>query len=295
MPGHLKLAGGGGGGELVPKNASAAKTKSPARRPKRRRIHDTTSPPPSSGEQAAPPTQLRVGGSFFASQVQSSVSSTIGYRPEASAEEDDFRSAAKANFAAGDAGAADAAGVKPPSGPSTSRAGSQGLSGSVKRSPERQTTGGDDDLGFSGGGGGDSVGVGRGVAGGTWSNETAGGMVFPEQNAPVSPRAGQDCRSAAGWESAWDTERESRGLTGDAGSRFPGSAARLDMPSGLKECVERLCAAAFLRGHVPEGLMPKDTTPGEAYQRWGAKSHTPDGRSPRWRIGWRGGAERGLA
>lgn len=78
---------------------------------------------------------------------------------------------------------------------------------------------------------------------------------------------------STGWESMWDAERESRGLTGDAGSRFPGSSARQDMPSGLKEGVERLCAAAFLRGHVPEGLMPKDTAPGEAYLRYDRGKH----------------------
>ncbi|CAM9169018.1 unnamed protein product, partial [Hapterophycus canaliculatus] len=70
------------------------------------------------------------------------------------------------------------------------------------------------------------------------------------------------------WEHTWDTERTSRGLAGDAGSRFPGSSARQDMPSGMKEVVERLCAAAFLRGHVPDGLMPKGTTPEDAYQRY---------------------------
>ncbi|CAM9092452.1 unnamed protein product, partial [Ectocarpus fasciculatus] len=74
--------------------------------------------------------------------------------------------------------------------------------------------------------------------------------------------------SAFGWESVWDAERKKRGLTGDAGSRFPGSLVRQDMPSGLAETVERLCAAAFLRGHVPHGLMPIGTTPEEAYQRY---------------------------
>ncbi|CAM9412521.1 unnamed protein product, partial [Ectocarpus sp. 8 AP-2014] len=74
--------------------------------------------------------------------------------------------------------------------------------------------------------------------------------------------------STSGWESVWDAEREKRGLTGDAGSRFPGSLVRQDMPSGLAESVERLCAAAFLRGHVPHGLMPKGTTPEEAYRRY---------------------------
>lgn len=73
--------------------------------------------------------------------------------------------------------------------------------------------------------------------------------------------------STSGWESVWDAEREKRGLTGDAGSRFPGSLVRQDMPSGLADTVERLCAAAFLRGHVPHGLMRKGTTPEEAYQR----------------------------
>ncbi|CAM9409047.1 unnamed protein product, partial [Ectocarpus sp. 12 AP-2014] len=74
--------------------------------------------------------------------------------------------------------------------------------------------------------------------------------------------------STSGWESVWDAEREKRGLTGDAGSRFPGSLVRQDMPLGLAETVERLCAAAFLRGHVPHGLMPKGTTPEEAYRRY---------------------------
>lgn len=97
-----------------------------------------------------------------------------------------------------------------------------------------------------------------------------GALSSPERRAPCSRRAGgEDGASTAGWESAWDTDREDRGLTGDAASRFPGSSARQDLPSGLRESVDRLCAAAFLRGHVPEGLMPKDTAPEEAYQRWG--------------------------
>lgn len=69
------------------------------------------------------------------------------------------------------------------------------------------------------------------------------------------------------WERGWDCERESRGLTGDGQSRFPGSSVRQAMPSGLEDVVERFCAAAFLRGHVPQGLMPADTPPEEAYQR----------------------------
>lgn len=70
-----------------------------------------------------------------------------------------------------------------------------------------------------------------------------------------------------GWESAWDTKRANRGLIGKASSRFPGSSVRQDLPSGLEEIVERFCTAAFLRGHVPEGLMPAGTTAEEAYKR----------------------------
>lgn len=69
------------------------------------------------------------------------------------------------------------------------------------------------------------------------------------------------------WERGWDCDRERRGLTGDGRSRFPGSSVRQAMPSGLGEVVERFCAAAFLRGHVPQGLMPAGTPPEEAYQR----------------------------
>lgn len=254
---HLKLRGGGFVANNSPKSATW----------NRQRIHNI-SPPPSS-EQS--PTQLQVDGAF-ASQVQSSVSGTSGY-PDTSVE-DGFRSTVTASVAAGAVGAAGSASVKSPSKPSPSRTSDQGLSGSIKRSPERQTTAGGDDLGFFGGiGGVGGVGVGVCVGGdgddgrgGTWNN-AAGGIVFPEQDAPALRRAGRDNGSAAGWKSAWDTERESRRLTGDAGSRFPGSSARQDLPSGLNESVERLCAAAFLRGHVPEGLMPKGTTAEEAYQR----------------------------
>lgn len=76
-------------------------------------------------------------------------------------------------------------------------------------------------------------------------------------------------RGGIGWEHGWDCERESRGLAGDGQSRFPGSSVWQAMPSGLEEVVERFCAAAFIRGHVPQGLMPADTPPGEAYQRYG--------------------------
>lgn len=71
----------------------------------------------------------------------------------------------------------------------------------------------------------------------------------------------------AGWNYVWDVERRSRGLTGDGCSRFPGSSVRHDVPSGLDETVERLLAAAFLRGHVPKQLMPTGTTAIEAYSR----------------------------
>lgn len=263
---HLKLRDGGGGLALNTSAKSAS-----TRRPKRQRIHSV--PPPSSSEQ--PPTQLQVGGAF-ASQVHSSVSSGCMY-PEASV--GDGFSAADADADGGVSPGAE--GAKPPGiHSSPSRTGFHGLSGSANRSPERQITAGGESLGFgSGGDGGDGCGDGRGRSGGTWTTAT-GGMDSPEQNASGSRWAGEDVgSSAAGWESAWDTERESRGLTGDAASRFPGSSARQDMPSGLKESVERLCAAAFLRGHVPEGLMPKGTTPAEAYQRYvWAKSHTK-----RWR------------
>lgn len=70
----------------------------------------------------------------------------------------------------------------------------------------------------------------------------------------------------AGWESVWDAERTSRGLAGDGCSRFPGSSVRQDMPSGLEENVERFCFAAFLRGHVPEGVVPTGTTAEDAHK-----------------------------
>eukprot|EP00903_Cladosiphon_okamuranus_P009171 g8759.t1 len=256
LPMHLKLRRGGGGGGLAP-NTSAKSA--PTRRPKRQRIHNV--PPPCSGEQ--PPTQLEVGGAF-ASQVHSSVSSACRY-PEVSV----GRGFSAADAAAG-VGAAGAEGAKSPGlRSSPSRTGGHGLGSSAKRSQGRQTTAGVEDLVFgSGGDRGKSCGDVRGRSGSTWSSAT-GGMGSPEQNASSSRWAGEDNgSSAAGWESTWDTERESRGLKGDAGSRFPGSSARQDMPSGLKECVERLCAAAFLRGHVPEGLMPKGTSTAEAYQRY---------------------------
>lgn len=79
--------------------------------------------------------------------------------------------------------------------------------------------------------------------------------------------AGAREHSRIEWERGWDCDRENRGLTGDGQSRFPGSSVRQDMPSGLEEVVERFCAAAFLRGHVPQGLMSADTPPEEAYQR----------------------------
>lgn len=69
------------------------------------------------------------------------------------------------------------------------------------------------------------------------------------------------------WKTVWDAKRVNRGLPGKACARFPGSSARQDLPSGLDETVERLCAASFLRGYVPEGLMPAGTTAEEAYQR----------------------------
>lgn len=256
LPMHLKLRGGG---RFVPDPSAA---KSPIRTPKRRRIHRTTHPPPPSSSKQTP-ARLQVDGAF-ASQVQSSVSSTCRL-PEASLE-DTFRSTVTAPVAAvAGASSGAGAGVKPLRRTSPPLTGGHGLTDSGKHSPELRTTAGGEDLVFGPeggrGGGGDS--------GGTWSNATSG-MISSEQNAPDSRRAGEDNEPAAGWESAWDTKRESRGLTGDAGSRFPGSSARQDMPSGLKECVERLCAAAFLRGHVPEGLMPKGTTPAEAYQRCGS-------------------------
>lgn len=79
--------------------------------------------------------------------------------------------------------------------------------------------------------------------------------------------ASREDNGSAGWERVWDIERTRRGLAGDACSRFPGSLAHQDLPSALEETVERLCAAAFLRGHVPAGLMPSNTSPDEAYQR----------------------------
>ncbi|CAM9554693.1 unnamed protein product [Scytosiphon promiscuus] len=89
-----------------------------------------------------------------------------------------------------------------------------------------------------------------------------------ERRVANSTGESNDCTFSPRWESEWDAERTSRGLDGDAGSRFPGSSVRQDMPSGMKEVVERLCAAAFLRGHVPHGMMPKGTTPEDSYQRY---------------------------
>lgn len=252
LPMHLKLRGGGGGDGLAPYTlAKSAAT----RAPRRQRTHNNFPTPSFSSEQA--PTRLQADGAFV-SQVQSSVTSTCRYPEVSAGDEDGIRSAVTGPTAA-DADAAGADDAKPPGLPSPPRTGGQGSSGSAERSPETQGKASGEDSGFGGG---------RGRGGGTSSN------------APVSWLAGEDRGSSAagaGWESAWDMERESRGLTGHAGSRFPGSSARQDMPSGLKECVERMCAAAFLRGHVPKGLMPKGTTPAEAYQRWGRSSHTRSG------------------
>lgn len=77
---------------------------------------------------------------------------------------------------------------------------------------------------------------------------------------------------SACWETVWDMERRSRGLLRTSSSRFPGSSARQDLPSGLDESIERLCRAAFLRGHVPTRLMPAGTTPDESYLRCGHRT-----------------------
>lgn len=94
------------------------------------------------------------------------------------------------------------------------------------------------------------------------SNENGG----TDEAVPVFTRS-REHGGGIEWERGWDCERESRGLTGDGQSRFPGSSVRQAMPSGLEDVVERFCAAAFLRGHVPKGLMPVDTPSEEAYQR----------------------------
>lgn len=115
---------------------------------------------------------------------------------------------------------------------------------------------------------------------------TSGGISMssfdPEKRRTSNDHARNSAKSGAGewgeahavevmgslpWQRGWDEERTFRGLSGDTSSRFPGSSALQDMPSGLDETVERLCAAAFLRGHVPVGLLPSGTTPEEAYER----------------------------
>lgn len=83
----------------------------------------------------------------------------------------------------------------------------------------------------------------------------------------TNEQGNDDSCGFATWETVWDAKRESRGLLGKACTRFPGSSARQVLPSGLDETVERLCAASFLRGYVPEGLMPAGTAAEEAYQR----------------------------
>ncbi len=272
LPMHLKLRGGGGGvggGPSTPAKSAATQT-----RPKRRRVDGFPAAPSFSSGQQHEAVPRRVGGAF-ASHVQSSVSS----RHAEASFEDTVSSAATA------APRTSSASAEPPTRPSRDDSEEQEeLDGG---GPGRQPSGGR--LGASSRGAPPCSLVGPGgqdalpapthhrhpseeenSARDSRSRGARGGSPERRRLAPGSRRAGgEDGASTAGWESAWDAEREDRGLTGDAASRFPGSSARRDLPSGLREGVDRLCAAAFLRGHVPGGLMPKDTAPEEAYQRWG--------------------------
>ncbi|CAM9788371.1 unnamed protein product [Chrysoparadoxa australica] len=83
----------------------------------------------------------------------------------------------------------------------------------------------------------------------------------------ASPSSHKSNAQQAGWEAQWDSERVKRDLTGTASSRFPGSSSLRDLPSGSEDTVDRLLAAAFLRGHVPSS-MPAGTTPAASWEQY---------------------------
>lgn len=250
LPMHLKLRNGG----ITPSIA----VKGATQRKKRQRINNKVVP--NSKERI--PAQRQVGGAI-ASHVQSSLSS--GYAGASLENVIPSISSATATTMSTPPGAGGGTFANSPA-----HIGVAEISRSAGHSGKRQTAAGGGDTGNGGFGDDGSVEKSLGSEGNghsarihAWSSAEGS----PERCTASSRLDDKDGVSAAGWESMWDTKRESRGLTGDAGSRFPGSSVRQDMPSGLKEGVERLCTAAFLRGHVPEGLMPKGTAPEEAYQR----------------------------